>query len=154
MANQTAPMAADVDMLNAAIGLEQEAIFAYKTAAGTGILSKEVLDVATKIVGQHVEHEKALAAEVTKQGGTPVKAKDKYDLPALKSQEDILKFALGKEMQAANAYFDIVQKASAVTTKGLVGSIMNDETTHVVTLASALGMSPFNSTAFMPLQYV
>ncbi len=154
MANLTAPMAADVDLLNAAIGLEQEAQFAYKAAAGTKLLSADVLAVATKIVAQHAEHEQALAAAVTKMGGTPTKAKDKYDLPELKSQTDILKFALGKEMEAANAYFDIVKTASAVTVKSLVGSIMNDETTHVVTLASALGMSPFNSTSFMPLKYV
>ena len=154
MANLKAPMAADVDMLNAAVALEQEAQFAYKAAAGTNLLSPAILAVATKIVGQHAEHEKALSAEITKQGGTPVKAKDKYDLPALASQTDILKFALGKEMAAANAYFDIVQKATMVNSKILVGSIMNDETTHVVTLASALGISPFNATAFMPLKYV
>ncbi len=154
MANLTAPLAADVDMMNAAIGLEQEAIFVYKAAAGTKLLSEGVLKVALKIVDQHVEHEKALAALVTKQGGTPVKAKDKYDLPDLKTEKDILMLALKKEMEAANAYFDIVQKATDVATKGLVGSIMNDETTHVVTLASALGMSPFNSTSFMPLKFV
>ncbi len=154
MANLTAATAADVDMMNAAIALEQQAQFAYKAAAGTKLLSADVLAVATKIASQHAEHEKAFAAEVTKQGGTPVKAKDTYDLPALADQAAILKYALGLEMAAANAYFDIVQKATVINTKTIAGSIMNDETTHVVTLASALGISPFNSTAFMPLKYV
>ena len=152
MANLTAPLAADVDLLNAAIGLEQEAQYDYKTAAATGLLSPDVLAVATKIAGQHADHEKAWTAEVVKLGGTPTKAKDKYDLPTLSSQADILKFALGKEINAANAYFDVIQKASSPTLKSIAGSIMNSETTHVITLASALGLSPLNTSPFMPLK--
>jgi rubrerythrin len=152
MSKSLSPAAAsDIDLLNAAIGLEQVAQYAYKAAGGTGLLSADVLAVATKIASQHADHEKALAAEVTKLGGTPTKAQDKYDLPALTSQTAILQFALGKEKEAANAYFMVLQGLSSATLKQLSGSIMNDETSHVVVLASALGMSPLDSTAFMPL---
>lgn len=152
MPKLAAPLAADVDLLNAAIALEQQAIWTYTTAAKTNLLKPEVLAVATKIAGQHVDHEKAWTAEVQKLGGTPPTAKDKYDLPDLKTQEDILKYALSLEVLAANTYFDVLQKLTSKTFKSISASIMNDETTHVVVLSSALGMQPFSSGAFMPLK--
>lgn len=152
MSKLAAPLAADVDLLNAAIALEQQAIWTYNTAAGTKLLTPDVLAVAVKIVGQHMDHEKAWTAEVTKLGGTPPKAKDKYDLPDLKTQEDILKYALSLEVLAANTYFDVLQKLTTKTLKSIAASIMNDETTHVTVLSGALGMSSFNAGAFMPLK--
>ncbi len=152
MPKLAAPLAADVDLLNAAIALEQQAIWTYGAAAKTNLLTPDVLAVALKIVGQHQDHEKAWTTEVTKLSGTPPKAKDSYDLPPLKTQEDILKYALSLEILAANTYFDVLQKLTSKTLKSISASIMNDETTHVVVLSSALGLQPFNTSAFMPLK--
>jgi rubrerythrin len=152
MPNLSPRLAADVDLLNAAIALEQQAIWTYGAAAKTNLLKPEVLDVAKMIAGQHADHEKALSDQVTKMGGTPPKAKDSYNLPALNSQEDILKYALSLEVGAANGYFDVLQKLSDKTLKQLSASIMGDESQHVTVLSSALGMQPFNMTAFLPLK--
>ena len=152
MPNLSAPMAADLDLLNAAIALEQQAQWTYGAAAKTGFLTPAVLAVATKIAGQHADHEKAWTAEVKKLGGTPPTPKDKYDLPTLTNQTDILKYALSLEVLAANTYFSVLQNLTNVTYKAISGSIMNAETSHVVTLASALGLTPFNDGAFMPLK--
>ena len=152
MTTLSAPLAADVDLLNAAISLEQQAQWTYMTAAKTGLLSSDVLAVATKIASQHSDHEKAWVNEVKKLGGTPPAAKDKYDLPALNNQTDILKYALSLEVLAANTYFDVLQKLSVTTLKQISASIMNDESSHVVVLSSALGLQPFNAAAFLPIK--
>lgn len=152
MPKLSAPMAADVDLMNAAIALEQQAQWTYGAAAKTGILKPEVVTVATKIIGQHADHEKAWTTEVTKLGGTAPKAKDKYDLPDLKTQEDILKYALSLEVLAANTYFDVLQKLTTKTLKTIAVSIMGDEAQHAVVLSSALGLQPFTSTQFMPIK--
>jgi rubrerythrin len=140
----------DVTILNTAIGLEQQAQWTYGAAAKTNLLKPEVVTVATKIAGQHKEHETALSAAVRQLGGTPPTAKDTYPLPELKSQEDILKYALSLETAAANAYFDAFTKLSSNALKLAGISIMNDESQHVVVLRSALGLDPVQG-AFFPL---
>lgn len=149
--NLLAPTTADVDILNGAISLEQQAQWTYAAAAKTNLLSPDVLKVATQIAGQHQQHEQALAAAVTKLGGTPPTAKSSYDLPTIKTQTDILNYALKLETQAANAYFDAFTKLSdnALQLAGI--SIMNDEVQHVVVLRSALGLDPVPS-SFLPLK--
>jgi hypothetical protein len=63
-----------------------------------------------------------------------------------------LKYALSLEVLAANTYFDVLQKLTDATRKQLSASIMTDESQHVTVLSSALGMTPFNATAFLPLK--
>lgn len=149
-----APAMADVDILTGAIGLEQQAQFAYGAGAKSGLLSADVVKVATAIADQHKQHEAALTAAVTKLGGTVPTAATSYpnlNLGTLKTQEDVLKLALMLEVQAANAYFDAFTKLTDVGLKNAGLSIMNDETQHVAILRSALGMDPMSS-SFMPLK--
>ncbi|MBU6429764.1 MAG: ferritin-like domain-containing protein, partial [Cyanobacteria bacterium REEB65] len=79
--------------LNGAVDKENRAVWAYKTAAGTGNLSAGVAKVATTFMGQHAEHAAALSKVVIQLGGTPARAKDSYDLasyhPDLSSQDGI-----------------------------------------------------------------
>ena len=147
----SAPLAADVDILNGAISLEQQAQWTYAAAAKSGLLSADVVSVATAIVDQHKQHEQVLAAAVTKLGGTPTTAKASYDLPSLASQNDVLKYALKLETQAANAYFGAFTQLSDAALQQAGISIMNDEVQHVVVLRSALGLDPV-PTSFMPLK--
>ncbi len=142
---------ADVTILNGAIELEQQAQWTYGAAAGTKLLKDDVLAVAVKISGQHKEHEAALTAAVKKLGGTPPTAKSSYPLPDLKTQEDILKYALKLEITAANAYYDAFTKLSDNTLKLAGISIMGSEVQHVVVLRSALNLDPVD-TSFMPLK--
>jgi Ferritin-like domain len=155
MANQAAPLAADVDILLALIKVEQEAQLAYNTAAKTGLLSQDVLAVAVKIVGQHAEHEKKLSEEATKLGATPPTPPTSLPggLPTFNNQTDILNFALAAEVGAANGYFDALTKLTSKTLKQTLVSISADEGQHALVLASALGKSPFSSTSFMPVKF-
>lgn len=66
---------ADIAILNAAIDLEQQAIWAYKTAAdklSNTEVGKIVLEVATKNLKDHEQHRDLLAGAVRQLGGDPL----------------------------------------------------------------------------------
>ena len=64
-------VAKDVSILNAALGLEHEAINAYQLGAGSGLLQKPVLDIAVNFQSHHKAHRDALIATIKKLGGEP-----------------------------------------------------------------------------------
>jgi hypothetical protein len=61
--------AADVDILNVALGLEHEAINAYQLGAESGLLQDPVLQVAVLFQGHHKAHRDALMGAIQKMGG-------------------------------------------------------------------------------------
>jgi hypothetical protein len=146
-----APTQADIDILTAAIALEQKAQAAYAAGAASGKLDAATVAVATKIMMQHAEHEKAETAVLTKMGGTAPKKLDKYDFPALNSAEDILKYALSLEELAANTYFGAVKTLQDNSLVLAVISIQNDEAQHVAILRTALKMDP-SPVSFLPFK--
>lgn len=133
----------DVAILNAALGLEFQAIAAYQVGAESNLLQKPVLDVAVKFQSHHKAHAEALTITIEQLGGTSVTAKTlaEYAFPVdqLKSQADVLKFAAGLEKGAASAY---LKALSSFHNKHLIkgaGSILGDETMHWAILLNALG---------------
>jgi rubrerythrin len=134
----------DVAILNVALGLEYQAIYAYNTAAGTGLLSEPVKAVAVLFLGQHEEHASLESATVKKMGGTPVARQEKYnlDFSGIKTEKDVLAFALGLEQQAAVTY---LSQAANFMTKELipvVAGIGANEAQHAALLRQALGENP------------
>lgn len=146
-----APTQADQDILVAAIQLEQKAQAAYAAAAGSGLLDDATKALATKIAGQHAEHEKADTAALQKMGGQAPAAPAKFDFPAFKTAEDILKYALELETLATNTYFDSIKKLQDKSLLQAVISIQNDEAQHVALLRSALKMDPA-PVSFLPIK--
>src|SRR5690348_2344955 len=61
--NETADagLTQDVDILNSALGAEQEAIAAYQLGAESGLLQKPALDLAVTFQGHHKAHAALLA---------------------------------------------------------------------------------------------
>lgn len=141
---------ADVRILNTALGAEYEAIAAYQVGAESGLLSKEVLNVAVAFQGHHKEHAAALAATVQKLGGQAVNAKVKYTFPVdkLKSQTDVLRFAAGLEKGAISAYLGAVPLFADRALAQVAASILGDEAMHWAVLRQVLGDAPVPS-AFM-----
>src|ERR1700712_5750540 len=80
----------DIQILNAALGAELEAIAAYQLGAESNLLQKPVLDLALTFQGHHKAHASLLAATIEQLGGKAVIAKARYDFPLdqLKSQTD------------------------------------------------------------------
>lgn len=146
-----APAQADMDILTAAIQLEQKAQAAYAAGAASGLLDAATVALATKIASQHAEHEKADTAALVKMGGTAPKKLDKYEFPAFKTGEDILKYALDLEQTAANTYFASIKQLQDKSLIQAVISIQNAEATHVALLRSALKMDP-SPVSFLPFK--
>jgi hypothetical protein len=147
-ANQVADASAtsDVDILNTALGAEQEAIAAYQLGAESGLLQKPALDLAVTFQSQHKEHANLLASTVKKLGGTPVIAKSvaDYHFPTdkLKSGTDVLRFAASLEKGAVSAYLGAIPLFSNRDLAKAAGSILGDEAMHWAVLRQALGQLP------------
>jgi len=137
-------VASDVNILNSALGAEQQAIAAYQVGAESGLLQKPVLDLALQFQGHHKAHADLLAATVKQLGGTGVKPKQKYDFPVdqLKSQADVLRFAAGLEQGAVSAYLSAIPMFDNRDLAKAAGSILGDEAMHWAILRQALGENP------------
>lgn len=146
-----APTQADMDILKSAISAEQKAQAAYAAGAASGKLDAATVAVATKIMNQHAEHEKAETAALVKMGGTAPAKPASFDFPTFNTAEDILKYALGLEQDAANAYFAAVKQLQDNSLVLAVISIQNDEAQHVAVLRSALKMDP-SPVSFLPFK--
>jgi rubrerythrin len=145
-----ATMSADIDTLNVALGLEHEAIAAYQVGAESGLLKKDVLKVAVGFQSDHKQHRDILAKTIGQLGGTAVAdMKHKFPVEKLKSQADVLRFALGLEMGAASAYLSTIPGFENRDLAKAAASIMGVETQHVALLKSVLGEAPIENAFIM-----
>jgi rubrerythrin len=145
-----ATMSADLDTLNVALGLEHEAIAAYQVGAESGLLKPDVLKVAVGFQSDHKQHRDILAKTIGQLGGTAVAdMKHKFPVEKLKSQTDVLRFALGLEMGAASAYLSTIPGFESRDLAKAAASIMGVETQHVAILKSALGEAPIENAFIM-----
>jgi rubrerythrin len=130
----------DVAILNSALGLENTAIAAY--TAGAALLKGPVLAVGKQFLEQEQEHADALTQAIKQLGGTPEKAKpaDEYakGFPALKSQTDVLKFAVDLENTAVAAYIDAIPKLTSPELRQSAAAIETNEAEHISVLLGAL----------------
>lgn len=134
----------DLTLLNGALDLEHTAIYAYGLAAGSGLLGKGALAVGGLFKGSHESHREALSAVISSLGGSPVDPKRSYDFSAfeLKTEADVLRFALFLEMKAARAYQAAIAKLQSRSLLDAAARIMGDEVSHAAVLRSALGKGP------------
>jgi rubrerythrin len=129
--------AADVEILNSALDLELMAVAAYK--AGAARLRGAVLDVGQRFLEQEQEHADGLAAAIRDLGGRPNRAKQSYDFPELRSQADVLRFAVDLENTAVAAYLDALPKLSSGDLRATAAAIVTTEAEHIAVLLGALG---------------
>lgn len=134
----------DVQILNAALNAEREAIAAYQVGAESGLLKKDVLKTAVQFQGHHKAHADVLAATIQKLGGTAGAAPAKYDFPVnkLKTQKDVLDFAAALERGAVTAYAGAIPKFGNRDLAYAAASILSDEAMHWAVLRHALGLDP------------
>jgi rubrerythrin len=130
--------AADVEILNAALDLELMAVAAYR--AGIALLAGEVREVAKRFLDQEREHAAGLASAIKHAGGTPNRAKASYDFPRLRTQADVLRFAVDIENTAIAAYIDALPKLGKGDLRATAAAILANEAEHIAVLLGALGM--------------
>ena len=131
---------ADVEILNGALDLELMAVAAYK--AGAGRLRGHVLAMAKVFLEQEQEHADGLAAAIKDADGTPNRAKSAYDFPMLRSQPEVLRFAVDLENTAIAAYIDALPKLSQGDLRATAASIITNEAEHLSVLLESLGREP------------
>lgn len=134
----------DIQILNAALAAEREAIAAYQLGADSGLLKKPALTAAVQFQGHHKAHADVLAGTIKKLGGEPAAAPAKYDFPAnqLKSQNDVLAFAAKLERGAVTAYAGAIPKFADRALSHAAASILSDEAMHWAVLRQVLGLDP------------
>lgn len=144
--NSKADVAADVGILNVALGLEHEGINAYTLGAKSGLLQKPVLDIAVKFQDDHKVHRDLLIGAIHKLGGVAVEEKtlDAYakalNAGQLKSQADVLNLALGLELGATNAYLGVIPAFKDHAFAQVAARLAADEVAHWAILNNALGL--------------
>jgi rubrerythrin len=136
----------DVSILNTALAGEYEAAAAYEAAIESKLLQKAVLSLARQFEGQHSAHAGLLLATVQKLGGKPVEPKTsadyKFPIEKMKTQTDVLRFAVGLEKGAVSAYLGAVPLLGDRDLAKAAASILGDEAMHLAILRQALGENP------------
>lgn len=131
---------ADVEILNGVLDLEFQAIAAYK--AGAAKLGGERLALVKVVLEQEQEHADGLAGVIKELDGSPNRAKSDYDFPQLRTEADVLRFALDLENTAIAAYIDALPKFSEKDLRATAASIITSEAEHVSLLLDSLGREP------------
>lgn len=141
----TGNAAQDIQLLNAALGLEHEGIAAYQLGAESKLLKPEVLKVAVTFQSHHKQHRDDLVVAIDKLGGKPVAAKTLTDYAkelnaaSLKSQTDVLRLALKLEKGATNAYLGVIPSLDQPDLYLFAARVASDESFHAAVLGNVLG---------------
>jgi hypothetical protein len=130
----------DVLLLNTALALEHEAIWAYGLAGKSGLLSAKAKEVGLLFQGSHEIHRDLVTDAVKRKGGTPVEPKREYvfNVP-LANEKDVLGLAFRLEVGAARAYISVVDRFQDRALSSSAAKILSDEVLHATELRSVLG---------------
>lgn len=135
----------DVQLLNAALALEDEGIAAYQIGAESKLLTPDVLKIAVTFQGHHKQHRDDLIAAVKRLGGKPIEPKSLADYTkelnaaSLKDQAGVLRLALKLERGATNAYLGLIASLDQSDLYVLAARTAADEAFHAAVLGNALG---------------
>lgn len=145
----------DIEILNQALAAERFAIAAYEIAAGTGLLSEGVIQVAKTFQNHHGQHANKIHETIKSLGGETVKAlsQEEYakQLPTtLVDEKSIIHYALTLEKGAAITYLNAIPEFENKKIVQAAASILGDEAMHWAVLRNALGLTPVHI-GFIPL---
>jgi rubrerythrin len=146
--NAFAQATGDAALLERAIELEQALMVAYDTAVGRGLLSKPLERSAIRLRDQERQHADALAKMLEERGGTvpePPRAGQVRGLTGVKSESEMLRFAVELENMVVIAYIDAQRKLKDEKLLTLAAQIMANEGQHLVVLRQALDKDPLPS---------
>jgi Ferritin-like domain len=130
----------DLMLMNTALALEHEAIWAYGLAGGSGLLSAKAKEVGLLFQGSHEIHRDLLVDAIRRKTGTPVEPKKEYAFGVpLKNEKDVLELAFKLEVGAARVYLYVVDGFQDRALSGSAAKILSDEVLHATVLRSVLG---------------
>jgi Ferritin-like domain len=130
----------DLTMMNTALALEHEAIWAYGLAGSSGLLSARAKEVGLLFQGSHEIHRDLLADAVKRKGGVPAEPKKEYAFGVpLSNEREVLELAFKLEVGAARVYLYVVDRFRDRALAGSAARILSDEVLHATVLRSVLG---------------
>jgi hypothetical protein len=130
----------DITMMNTALALEHEAIWAYGLAGNSGLLSAKAREVGLLFQGSHELHRDLLVDAVKRHGGAPVEPRKEYVFGVpLTNEKDVLELAFKLEVGAARVYLYVVDRFQDRALSGSAARILSDEVLHATVLRSVLG---------------
>jgi hypothetical protein len=140
----------DGTILERAITLERVAVLAYDTILGGDGLTDRIVGQVRLLRGHEQQHADVMTKALTDLGGTPppapsgVKDVDKVvkGLSDVRTQADVLSFAIELETALVAAYYDAQAKLVEAKLLQTAASIMADEGQHLVVLRQAAGLPP------------
>ncbi len=133
----------DITLMNTALGLEHEAIWAYGLAGRSGLLSAKAKDVGLLFEGSHELHRDLLVDAIRNKSGTPVDPRKEYTFGVpLSNEKDVLELAFKLEIGAARVYLYTVDRFQDRALAASAGRILSDEVLHATVLRSVLGREP------------
>jgi hypothetical protein len=135
-----APMYDDIALMNTALSLEHEAIWAYGLAGKSGLLSAKAKEVGLLFQGSHEIHRDLLADAIKNKSGQPVEPKKEYKFGVpLANEKDVLELAFKLEIGAARVYLYTVDRFQDRALAAAAGRILSDEVLHATVLRGVLG---------------
>jgi hypothetical protein len=130
----------DITLMNTALALEHEAIWAYGLAGASGLMSEKAKEVGLLFQGSHEIHRDLLVDSVKRKGGQPVEPKKEYVFGVpLANEKDVLELAFKLEVGAARAYLSVVDRFQDRALSASAARILSDEVLHATVLRSVLG---------------
>jgi hypothetical protein len=133
----------DISLMNTALALEHEAIWAYGLAGKSGLLSAKAKEVGLQFQGSHEIHRDLLSDTIRKKGGQPIEPKKEYVFGVpLGNEKDVLELAFKLEIGAARVYLYVVDRFADRALAAAAGRILSDEVLHATVLRSVLGREP------------
>lgn len=143
----------DLDIVQFALTLEHLESAAYKAVNASGLLSGTAKDLFAAFGDHEAQHVDALTKVVTALGGKPVMAQAAYNLPTLKSQDEVLQLFITVEEVGAGAYLGAAPLLKDKSLLAAAASIHNVEAMHASSLKAFVN-DPMPSPAFgSPLTY-
>ena len=134
------PVYDDITLMNTALALEHEAIWAYGLAGNSGLLSAKAKEVGLLFQGSHELHRDLLVDAIKGKSGKPVEPEKAYNFGVpLANEKDVLELAFKLEVGAARVYLYTVDRFQDRVLSASAGRILSDEVLHATVLRSVLG---------------
>jgi hypothetical protein len=134
------PASDDIMLMNTALALEHQAIWAYGLAGTSGLLSEKAKEVGLLFQGSHEIHRDLLVDAIRGKGAAPVEPKKEYVFGVpLANEKDVLELAFKLEVGAARVYLYVVDRFQDRALSGSAARILSDEVLHATVLRSVLG---------------
>ena len=126
----------DLNVLNAALDLENEAVATYSQALK--VLKGANLRYARTILNQERAHVAALQRAIKRMGARPNQARSDYNFPRLTTEDAVLRYASQLENKVIANYIDAIPRLDSADVRASVASIFASDAEHLALLNGQL----------------